>query len=284
MKNHVLGIDIAKKKFDVVLLVDKTKLTNSFDNNKSGFRGLLNWLKKQKIDQVHACMEATGTYGDELAEFLHEKGHFVYQINPFRIKAYADSRQVRTKNDKLDALLIAQFCQTQEDLTLFQPLSEHEKKLKFLARRLEDLQDDLVREKNRIQTETIPSDVKASCKRQIAFLIKEIQLIESRINDQIDQDPDLKKKRDLLESIKGIGPASSRLFLVEFRSFQFFENVSQAAAYSGLTPFSRQSGTSLKSPGKICRMGRNRIRQILYMAAVSSVRNNPNLKAIYSNG
>jgi transposase len=59
---------------------------------------------------VHACIEATGTYGDALAAYLHEAGHTVSRVNPAAVKAYAQSRLTRTKNDRVDAALIASFC------------------------------------------------------------------------------------------------------------------------------------------------------------------------------
>ncbi|MGD0277654.1 MAG: transposase [Syntrophales bacterium] len=71
---------------------------------------LVLWLKKQKMDRVHACLEATGTYGDELALYLHDAGHIVSIVNPARIKGFAQSELLRTKNDKVDAALIARFC------------------------------------------------------------------------------------------------------------------------------------------------------------------------------
>ena len=281
MRDPVLGIDISKKTFDVTLLAGESKHGGSFDNNKSGFRGLSNWLRKLGIPSVHACMEATSTYGDDLAEYLYGKGHIVYMVNPARIKAYGVSQGLRVKNDKIDSTLIAQFCKYQEKLTEFEPLSPTLKTLRFLGRRLDDLKKELVREKNRIQSTTLPAEVLSSNRRHIGFLVKEIKRIESKIDELIDSDPDLKEKRALLLTIDGIGPASSRIFITEFRGFDNFETASQAAAYAGWTPFNRSSGSSLDVSGRISRMGRAQIRAVTYMAAVASVRCNSRLGALY---
>jgi hypothetical protein len=55
-----LGIDISKKDFHVVLLKqERGSTTKKFTNNTEGFESLNNWLKKQGVEELHACMEAT---------------------------------------------------------------------------------------------------------------------------------------------------------------------------------------------------------------------------------
>src|ERR1043166_4798832 len=111
MTFSIIGIDISKLKFDLCLLRDNGKLKHKvFPNTPSGFLQFSAWLQKQKVEQVHACMEATGTYGEALCLYLFDAGHRVSIINPAVIKAYAQSRLSRTKTDKEDAPLIAQFC------------------------------------------------------------------------------------------------------------------------------------------------------------------------------
>ena len=108
----ILGIDVAKAKFDIALLLPTGKFKSKvFDNEASGFRKLDAWLGKQGVASLHACMEATGVYWEALAEHLVDAGHQVSVINPARIKAFGTSQGVRTKTDKVDARLIATFCQ-----------------------------------------------------------------------------------------------------------------------------------------------------------------------------
>src|SRR5947209_18905067 len=109
------GIDIAKLKFNVCLINLTGKLRHKvFPNTRTGFEQLRQWLTNQGAQSVHACMEATGTYGDSLSLFLHEAGHTVSVINPAAVKAFAGSRLSRTKTDSVDAELIARFCQAQQ--------------------------------------------------------------------------------------------------------------------------------------------------------------------------
>ncbi|MBI5453213.1 MAG: transposase, partial [Deltaproteobacteria bacterium] len=99
MAETVLGIDIGKKKFEVLLLVNGKAKSKSLKNSKEGFVALSQWLNKHCAGFVHACMEATGSYGDELAIYLYDAGHTVSIVNPARIKGFAQSELVRTKTD-----------------------------------------------------------------------------------------------------------------------------------------------------------------------------------------
>ena len=101
-----LGIDIAKDSLAVVLLRDRRAAEAAqFENNPTGFGKLHRFLTKRKLLTLHACLEATGSYGDALALFLYEAGYTVSVVNPARIHGYAESRLSRTKTDATDAAL-----------------------------------------------------------------------------------------------------------------------------------------------------------------------------------
>ena len=103
----ILGIDIAKKKFDSALLINGKLKHKVFANGQEGFRELVGWLKKYGVAHAHVCVEASSTYGEELATYLHDHGHTVSIVNPARIKGFAQSELLRLKNDKVDAGVIA---------------------------------------------------------------------------------------------------------------------------------------------------------------------------------
>ena len=89
----------------VCLLNVEGKLKHKqFPNTTTGFAQLAAWLTKQNVEQVHACMEATGTYGEALAVYLHAAGQVVSVINPAAVKAFAASRLSRTKTDRVDVV------------------------------------------------------------------------------------------------------------------------------------------------------------------------------------
>ena len=151
-----LGIDVSKATLDVVLLrPDVPPEAAHFANDGSGFRSLRHFLKKRQVKPLHACLEATGHYGDGVALFLHEAGYTVSVVNPARIKSYADSRLSRTKTDAGDAALIADFCRTQQPPAWTPPAPEQQE-LQALTRHLENLRDMRQQEVNRRQA-GIPS-------------------------------------------------------------------------------------------------------------------------------
>ena len=114
MVKIVLGIDVSKKTLDAALIFDNRTISKQFKNSLEGFKSLAAWLASLQITRVHACLEATGTYSEAVALFLHEQGHQVSVVNPLRIKGYAQSNMQRNKTDRLDARLIADFCQTKK--------------------------------------------------------------------------------------------------------------------------------------------------------------------------
>jgi len=70
MDNPILGINISKKTFDVALLRREKFKHKKFRNSEPGFKELSAWLDRFDVRHIHACMEATSTYGEALAEHL----------------------------------------------------------------------------------------------------------------------------------------------------------------------------------------------------------------------
>jgi transposase len=109
MEYRVVGIDVAKETLDIALS-DGTLLNHKqFENTQKGHLQLETWLRNQEAANAHICMEATGQYGDRVAEHLYSQGFFVSVVNPARIKHYGNSKLRRNKTDKADAQLIAEY-------------------------------------------------------------------------------------------------------------------------------------------------------------------------------
>lgn len=273
-----LGIDVAKKKFDAALLKECKYKTRSFDNTPAGFIALCVWLEKMGVGAVRACMEATGTYGDHLAKFLFEKGHTVHIVNPMRIKKYGESELLRNKNDKIDAKLIARFCEKHE-LAAWQPDPPELEHLRMLGRRREVLIGMRTQELNRLGNPD--KAVNDSIEKVIEFLDKEIEQISDGIKTHIKNTPSLKKKRDLLKTIPGVGDVLAEVILSEMGGFAQFDRIQKVEAYIGLSPKQHESGTSVKGKPSMCKIGNARIRKALYMPALSAILCNPSVRALY---
>jgi transposase len=271
---YVVGSDIAKDKFDVCVMdAQGTGHQTTLPNTPSGINKLHRWLKKQGAKNAHICLEATGVYGDALAESMHQRGYVVSVVNPVRIKAYAASQMRRNKTDALDAALIADYCRTQQppDWT---PPSPELKELRALVRHLDDLKQERQRARNRLEAQTDSSVVARQLRTQITFLDQQIDQTQHFIRQHINQFPDLKRQHDLLKSIPGIGDITACQLLAELGNMRRFNDVRQVVAYVGLNPRHHQSGKKHSTHG-ISRMGRASLRAALYMPAVVAKRYNP---------
>jgi transposase len=96
-----LGLDISKNTLDVTLLTDSTKPRHKvFPNTATGHPQLLKWLQSQGATPVHACLEATGTWGEAIALALHQARHQVSIVNPAADSWLQPKPAFRTKQTK----------------------------------------------------------------------------------------------------------------------------------------------------------------------------------------
>jgi len=273
MAKIVLGIDVSKLTLDVALIFDNRTLCKQFKNSLEGFKSLAAWLASLQITRVHACLEATGTYSEAVALFLHESGHLVSVVNPLRIKGYAGANMQRNKTDRLDARLIASFCQTQKP-DQWQPPSEAVKHLQSLVRRVEVLEEMRQAEENRLANTVL--EIKPSIERMVALIKEEILQLEQQIKQHIDRNSHLKEQSELLQTIPGIGRRTANLLLSEVE-FDRYASARAIAAQAGVTPRKKQSGTSLKQTS-LSKLGNARIRRALYFPAIVARQHNEIIK------
>jgi transposase len=278
MTPFYLGIDIAQASFDVVLLMDEQRWRGHFANDPSGLSKLARWLDKRGASQVHACLEATNRYGEEVASFLHEQGHCVSVVNPKVIQKHSETIGQRNKSDAQDALTIADYCAKHRPAP-WTPPPAAVRQLQALVRHVQALQSDRQREANRRATAQA-AEVLAAIDAHLAFIDEQIAALQQRIRDHIDQHPDLKQGKALLTSIPGVGEAIATTFLAEVGDVARFAQATQLDAYAGLTPGQRQSGTSLRGRGKLVKWGNARLRTVFYMPALSAHRWNPLVAAL----
>jgi transposase len=271
-----LGIDISKDSFHVELSVNDKLRHRRFSNRKVGFAELAAWLAKHKIARVQACLEATGPYSEALALYLHEQGHTVSVVNPLRIKAFGQSELMRNKDDRPDAGLIRRFCEKQRPAAWTPPPAPL-RELQSLTRHLENLLETKQQQVNRLEGTNAKSVVK-SLRKLVAHLDAEIQGTEQQIAEHIDRHPDLKQQSQLLTSIPGIGPRTAAKLLAEIEGLKKFESARHVAAYAGLTPMNKRSGT-LRVKTRLSKMGNARVRKALFLPAIVARQHNPIVRA-----
>jgi len=276
----IVGLDMAKAKFDVALRLRGKFKTKVFDNNPAGFAALLAWLAKYGVTEAVFVMEATGTYHEALALHLADQGARVFVINPARIKRYAEASMLRGKTDAADARVIASFFEAQHaSLEPWVPPSAEVRALRELTRRLEALKDLRQQEANRLGLAR-EQRVRASLDAVLATLDEQIAQIERSIHDHIDRHPGLKADRELLASIPGLGTLSVPILMAEM-PWRSFASAAQAGAYAGLTPRRFESGATVMAKSRLSKIGAPRLRRALYFPAIVAAQHNPILRRFY---
>lgn len=272
--SHILGIDISKAQIDVALSADNRHFRyGQFGNDRQGHQALGQWLRENKVQALHVCLEATGRYGDEVAHYLHEAGYVVSVVNPWRIHAYGQSKLQRNKNDRIAAQLIADFCATQQPEP-WQPPAAAQRELQELSREISTLKTDRQRKRNKLQSGLSSAQTRRSLQRQIDFIDREIVRLEEEIAQLIAQDAALKEDFDLLLSIPAIGPTTAICFLAEVDVARF-QQAAQVAAYAGLVPREHTSGSSVHKKPRLSNVGNRHLRTAFYMPALAAHRFNP---------
>lgn len=269
-----VGIDVAKGTLAVAVIGPTGKRRQkACANTATGHAELVRWLGRHTEAPVIIGMEATGGYQEAVALALHDAGYAVSVLNPSAIAAYGASQLRRTKTDRSDAALLADYMRTQQP-PAWTPLPLETRQLQALARRLEALLEMRTQETNRL--ELAAAVVRASITATVTHLDAQIVAVKRQMADHIDQHPTLRQQRDLVQSIPGIGATTAAIVLGEL-DVKRFTSARQLAAFTGLVPRLQQSGTSVRGRGALAKLGASRLRKALYFPALTALRYNPSL-------
>lgn len=272
-----LGIDISKRTFHAALMNGKKFLERSPKNNQAGIEAFVAWLGAQTGEPIHACMEATGTYWEDLARALVAAGHTVSVVNPKFIHNFASTLNLRSKTDAVDARLIARYAEKMQPEPWVPPPAE-QYAMRQLIRRRQELTRQLVQETNRLKSGCLHPLEQASLEKMMGIIEAEIAEMERQIRQLVKQHDGLKHQQRLLLSIPGIGEVVSWTLIARLRPIEAYSSAKQLAAFIGVTPKERSSGTSVRGRSKMCKIGDAELRWLLYMAALSC-RRNSNIQA-----
>lgn len=132
-----IGLDISKHSIDVCELNGDSAKSYQLDNSPAWYDELIKRLNNLS-DKIHVCCEYTGIYYYRIANALYQTNITISIFNAYSIKSYARLTLSRTKIDKQDAKLIAQYCKINQPQP-WQPPKEQAQMLKNLTRRLEEL-------------------------------------------------------------------------------------------------------------------------------------------------
>jgi transposase len=260
-----VGIDVSKSKFDVMILPEATRLMCTYD--AEGIGKLIAQLAHRACLVV---LEATGGLERRLAADLIGAGHQVAIVNPRQVRDFARGIGVLAKNDRVDARVLATYAQHVRPRLLEKP-SEKQQELTALVTRRRQLLSLQVAESNRLEQATSKLATK-SIRHVLDLLRKEVAKLDAEIARLIAADDDWRNKSELLQTVPGVGPATSASLVAELPELGKL-NRQQIASLVGLAPFSRDSG---KFHGQRSIWGgRSSVRSMLYMAALTARRFNP---------
>jgi transposase len=283
MTKTYIGIDISKATFEASLTINNKVIGRIFTNDDKGYRRFCDWLQYLKLEEVYNCMEATGFYGDGLAEYLFLNGYNISVVNPCCIKSFAKSKLKRHKTDKIDASIIAEYAEKLQP-PLWKLPEANKQELKELNRCVEALKFQLQQVKNQLENKnkksTLVTETWKALKSQIT---NEIKAVYERMEQLINSHSELKQDYENLLTISGVNKITAIGLLAEIPDLSSFKNARQLAAYAGLIPKHRYSGTTVQGKPRLSKVGSSHFRKILYFPAIVAKQFNPTIRIFCEN-
>jgi transposase len=272
MDSTFVGIDVSKDRVDVHVRPSGESFVVARDDE--GLAALAKRL--QSVEPRLIVLEATGGLQVRVAAVLGAVGLPVAVVNPRQVRDFARAMGQLAKTDRLDAKVIAVFAEATKPVP--RPLPDAATRgLQALVARRRDLVEMRVAECNRLR-QTESTWVRRDLEKSIAALAKRIEAVDLEIEVHVKGSPIWQVQEDLLRTVPGIGKVVSRSILAELPELGRLSR-RKIAALVGLAPIARDSGAFRGR--RMIGGGRSTIRAVLYMAAVSAVRCNPVIAAMY---
>jgi transposase len=260
-----IGIDVCKDGFDVCCATSGP--LGRFDNTADGVSRLLPLLPAAGTCLV--VVEATGGYERQLVGDLMTAGHHVSLVNPRQVRDFARAFNILAKTDRIDAAVLARFAEK------VQPIPREKagriEELRQLVTRRRQLIEHRTAEKNRC-AQGVSSFVRKNILRHIEMINKDIKAIDKLLLSLVQSDDDWRNKFDKIKEVTGLGTQTATTLVAEMPELGKV-NRQQAAALVGVAPFNRDSGQF--KGRRMVWGGRQSVRNVLYMAALSAMKHNP---------
>lgn len=286
---YFIGVDISKSKVDCALINGQLELLNekvviNVDSKLISYLRAVIKLLKTEVNQVLVCCESTGIYNEPLRRACASLGIGLWEEQALKIKRA--STNLRGKNDKQDALRIAEYAVRYNDRQhLYQLPDAQLKMLSALTKSRDTLISQRVMIANQLR-EAKSHDQKLhkiladSYRTTLRALDQSIEKLETQIDTLIARDESLSKNKQLLESVTAIGPQIANNLILATNNFKDFKTAKQLACYAGVVPFENQSGTIIKRP-RVSSLANKKLKSLLHLAAMCAIRFDQELKAYY---
>lgn len=284
-KKLFAGCDVSKATIDASLLMEGGRRRRKrFTNSPEGHYELIGWLTASSA-LVRLVLEATGNYSLDLALALHSAADIELMVaNPSATRQFAGAQMRRSKTDRVDADVLADFASRMK-FVLWEPPEEAVLKLRGISRRMQALTIERTREQARLHqagvTTTTPAVVVNDIEVNIRHLERRIDEMLRQALRIVQSHAAMKTGLDRLTSVRGIAEKSAIMILPEILILPEGMSVRQWVAHAGLDPRKFTSGDSVEKRERISKVGNVRLRRALYMPALVAIRWEPNVGAFY---
>lgn len=284
-KTLFAGCDVSKASIDACLLTDDgRRRRRRFANTREGHDCLIEWLTTS-CASVRLVVEATGNYSLDLALAIHACDAVELMVaNPSATRQFAGAQMRRSKTDRVDADVLADFAARMEFVT-WEPPEDAVLELRGIARRMQALTVERTRERARLHqahvTRTTPAVVANDIEVNIRHLERRIEEMLRQALRIVQTDARMRTVLTRLTSVRGIAEKSAVMILPEILILPDDMSVRQWVAHAGLDPRKFTSGDSVEKRERISKMGNVRLRRALYMPALVAIRWEPNVGAFY---
>lgn len=282
---HIIGADLAKKSIDLSCHPLKSHI--QIENTEQGYKQLIEWLNKQKINlsTVMIVMEHTGLYSFNLEAFLHQHQILFVKVNALAIKRSLGL--VRGKTDQIDAARIAAYgYEKREQLIPATLVDDSLKRLQMLYSTRERLVKHraalicAIKEYRHIGIQEKDLILQSHLKI-IKELDKQIERLENETELIIENQEALQQNFRLLTSIKGVGKVLALASIIKTNNFTRFDAARKFACFCGTAPFEHSSGTSIKGRTRVSHLADKKMKTLLDLSAKSAIQHDKELKAYY---
>jgi transposase len=293
---HWVGMDVAKSTFDAAWVRAEqhypyTPLrelpVRTFARSPEGVDEFLAWLDELgqhgRAEQCNrVCMEATGSYSTELTVWLLDKRPSLEPaiVNPAHTSAFIKSMGLRNKTDKLEARALG-FYGVERGPVAYEPLTPDRAELRELSRYRDSLVRQKVAESNQAGARVTSRAVMRLQNKRIRLLRRDIEKVEMAMKAIVGENPELKRDVKQLTAIYGVGFITAVVVLAELGDLRRFKRARQLSAFAGLSPRVVESGSSVNGRPRLCKQGNSRVRQALYLAALTVIRGRSDLQDTY---
>ena len=269
MPQNVFGCDLARGWIDTHAL--PSGATARIANTK---RELSRWSATLPGDAL-VVFEATSGCDGMLITALAAHGIACARVNPRQAREFARALGVLAKTDKVDARILAEMGR-RLPLTVTPPPDPVRVRLADFLRRRKQLVEMRKAEKMRRHNAGQP-EIRRNIEAMIAFFDRRVARLDREIAALIQACPELAEQARLLSAVPGIGPTVLATLLGELPELGTLCR-RKIASLAGLAPHARESGT-WRGTRRIWG-GRRKVREALYIAALTASRMVPALAAL----